>query len=272
MNLRKFRDAGDGAGGTDPGSAGGASDPNAANAGDNKPEGSGTQNLPEDFDYKAEYEKMKPLHDELTTNHETLKTTVGKQGNQLTALKDIQKAMKDDPRGLIKRIAEDGNLNKLLSFSDETPKEFNVNELFDGDKSPEEKTALFNEYLTNRDKTTLESAMDKLQPEFTKIHEDRMRIKFPDYDDLLDDRMELLTNLKSKSITMDEVLHFASKAQHLDKVIAESEKNGYDKAIKEISQKMQDGVTIPANFLEDKKGKPDAKEYLDNVINKMTLG
>ncbi|MDD5459027.1 MAG: hypothetical protein PHF37_06520 [Phycisphaerae bacterium] len=99
-----------------------------------------------------------------------------------------------------------------------------------------------------------------------KMAEQQLASTYKDWDNLADDREAIKLKVITGKISNHELYHLAAKVQHFPKALQEAEKIGYEKAVKELSEKIRKQMGPGAARYMPEKG--DKKEpNIDNVLD-----
>lgn len=263
MLIRKFFDDGDGAGSD----GSGTTTPTKVEY--NGPTDSGGNPDYEAFYndvYLKEHHPKIVEHDSLLTKYDSLKSKVGTQGNELKKLKDLQAAYQNNPREYLRSAAKQAKLDHVLKFTDEDEVELDIADIVNDDSlSQEDKNKRINDFLKKRDEATVQKALKQIEPIKQEMELQKLKAEFPNWDDLAEERAVIMQDMLAKNISLDKVVHLAVQANNIPEVIKDAKKAGYDEAMKEIQDKMGEGIDV-SNLVQPKKKDKKEAAYFDNVV------
>lgn len=217
--------------------------------------------------YKGQFETLTGKHEELNTKYGDLTKKLGKQSGQINELRQIQELTKNNPKGLMEMIAKNAGIK--FNFDEGVT---DIKDLFSEDLSSEEKQVKFKEFLKARDSQSAQNLISQIDEKVRPFLEAQMKTKYPDWDANADQRYELLSNIKSGSVSLEEVAHLVHQARSIPDAIKAAEKTAYDKAVADISKKLKETYGDFGSFDggPNKKKMDEEKAQLENVLSIMT--
>lgn len=222
------RDEGDGGGGdrapnADPGSQAANTDANAAStsAQDGDKTGSGD-------DAKNTGDNQTQTVESLTAELKQVKSKLGQQGNELgnykkesTAFRKIVANLKTNPdEALLKLAKEYGGTVKVGNQNDEIDKA-----LLSDDPEARAKILKARE-LNQTEQNTEAKVMSRLNPIIDHLLEESMARKYPDYEELADDRQHLQTMLDGGALPPPELFHYAARGMNIEGALKDAKAEG----------------------------------------------
>lgn len=271
MLFRVLRDEG-GAGGT--GNPGATKSPGASPEGGKTPEGGqkpvSQPAVPKpgdtsQIDYEKFYSENKDRLAKVDTIEAELahvKKKMGQQAQVVGAYNKLNEYMKSNPQRFIKEMAAEAGLQLSINGNDAPPK-FDDN--FDPNQASNNLLAMENRII-GRMKA-------ELAPQIQTLFEEDMRKKYPDYEDMDDSRELLKTNLLSKRMTYNELLHLAAQGLNMADALTAAKESGKTELRAELEKKAKGALEPGGPSLEPgaetKPHDPTSKDYFNHVINRM---
>jgi hypothetical protein len=214
----------------------GSPTPTGGEAGVDGDGGKPTEVLPETLedalavikDNAGKNDELQKMLTESNDKFEDLSKKVGKQSDQIGTLRRLQELQKKNPKELIASIAKDAGVS--VNFTGTTaPDLSDVFELEDPQK------------IQDALKHTEEQAYTRLKAEFgpqlEAMFETQLKDKYPDFDDLVDDRNILSTKVLSKEMTHLELFHLAAIGANMAAALEQAKTQGKEDFKKELSEK-----------------------------------
>lgn len=212
-------------------------------------------------DANAKYKELMGQLSEATEKNKTLSSKLGKQGEQVGTLKRLQSLMEQNPQGMIEEIAKQAKLNVRFGESNDDIDLEDILESQDGER--------LQALIDKRAEQKVSAMQKELAPQFERLFSESMKQKYPDFEDLADDRQTLASKVLSKEITQQELLHLAAQGARMPEVLAAAEKRGREKYIKELKDKTHANYPDGGGPTQPKEHDPADRDYLMKVLSDM---
>lgn len=172
----------------------------------------------------------------LESKVQDLTKKIGKSANEAKAYQDLMSGLKSNPRSIIEKLASEHKVD--LSAAAKTP---DLSEILKGVSEGElDHTKAATLLMEHMNGVASQKAMEAVAPTLNTMLEADLAKRFPDYDDMADDRAGLEAEFAAGKLPRQELLHLATRGRNLASALKESEKVGYEKAVKEMTKKMQE--------------------------------
>lgn len=173
---------------------------------------------------------------ETDSKYKEITRKIGVQGEQVSALRKIQDALKANPKQFISEIAKEYGVEVRMSEDDS---KLSLKEAFDADDSEQ-----LERIITAREEAAVQRVKAEIAPHIERMYEQNLRTKYPDYDGLTETRQTLQARLLSKDMTYTELVHLAAQAVHLPEALEAAKVSGRDEYQKQLRSK--EGSSHPA--------------------------
>lgn len=227
--MRKFyHHNADGAGGTGDKDAAGKADASTGGTG-----GEGGQAGESDKNVKLTPEEkftaLEKQHGEITKERDDLATKLGKQSDQIGLMKKTADLIKNNPKGLIEKLAADAGIT--INFGESA--QAGILKLLESDEA--------NDTLKAIRAATGEENKDILA-KLEVITEGQLASRYDDWDGLEASRKGITLARTSGQLSEVELDHFAARGMNMEAVVTEAEARGAEKYRKELEEKNREQI------------------------------
>lgn len=194
---------------------------------------------------------------ELKEKYEGIAKKLGKQSEHIGVLKQFTEGITKDPKGMLKKLAEQHRVD--IKFADEAQKPDMLNVLQSG--TAEEQSKALEQMLAAQKADLQES----FAPILNNIVESQVAMKYPDWDDLADERGALNLGMTTGKLTQHEVLHYAARGMNLATAIEDAKKAGVAEYLAELQAKKQEQIDARGGGT-TKKGGGEGPAKFEEVV------
>ncbi len=258
-------DEGAGGGGNPPTPPGG--DPPKPTGGDKPPEGKvGADGKSTEPDYKALHTELQTKFTKLETDHAEMRKTLSRQGNDLTAFKTLDGALKvKDPKVVTDLLEKQYGLKVRLDAAAPT-----LPNLTDPSFDMNDFVGKLKEHL----KPELRAEMRaEFAGEFETVQTAEFKRKHPDWDDLEKERDSIRLAAIAKTMPYAEVFHLAAKAIHMPEALKAAGDAAVAQYQKELEKKNAGGLGGGGSADGTSKPRPEGSLSMDKEADaKRVLG